>query len=116
MLIKVKHYEHFNRSLPNWDTPKGKYISSRKQYEEEMKKGGFVDYDEGCKRAQQNKNNKGEYTGLSSCATSVIKAARLQSDKKGRIKPSGRLLDAMKEVGVKFSVPDWCPKKYREIK
>lgn len=40
----VKQYEHFNKSLPNWDSKDGKYISSREHYERELKKGGFEPY------------------------------------------------------------------------
>lgn len=113
MNIIVKNYEHVNRSLPNWNTPKGKYINSRKQYEEEMKKGGFVDYEHGSRIAEQNNINKDTYTALSLEAENVIKAARLIKDRKGNIKPGSRLIDGMKKVGVKFNVPDWCPKHYK---
>ncbi len=109
--IIVRNYEHVNRSLPNWDTPKGKYISSRRQYEDELKRGGFVAYEDGLRIAEQ--SSKIEYKGLSTQAENVIKAARLSSDRKGRIKPSDRLIDGMKSVGVKFEVPDWCPSHYR---
>ena len=112
VLIKVKNYEHFNRSFPKWDTPKGKYIRSKKQYDEEMARGGFVSYDEGQGRVEQHKNKKYTYSDLSPKAQSIIKAASLMRDKKGKIKCEGRLIDGMKEVGVKFSVPDWLPKHY----
>lgn len=111
--IIVKNYEHINRSFPHWDTPKGKYIRSKKHYLEEMKRGGFVAYEEGARIAEQT-YHKNDYKGLNPVAENVIKAARLISDSKGRIKPSDRLIEGMKEVGVKFNVPDWCPKKYKE--
>ena len=114
MEIIVKNYEHFNRSFKNWDTPIGKYISSRKQYEEEMKRGGFVDYEKGSRIAEQN-IKKFDYKGLSLEAENVIKAAHMMSDRKGNIKPSGRLINGMKDVGVKFNVPDWCPRYYKEM-
>ena len=112
MEIIIKRYEHFNRSFKNWDTSKGKYISSKKQYEEEMKRGGFVDYEKGSRIAEQNNIKNFDYKGLSPEAENVIKAARLISDNKGNIKPSDRLIDGMKQVGVKFNIPDWCPKHY----
>ncbi len=112
MEIIVRNYEHVNRALPNWDTPKGKYIGSRKQYENELKRGGFVAYEDGLRIAEQSSKNC-EYKGLSNQAENVIKAARLSSDSKGRIKPSDRLIEGMKSVGVKFEIPDWCPKHYR---
>lgn len=111
--IIVRNYEHTNRSFPNWDTPKGKYIRSKRQYEEEMKRGGFVDFEQGNRVAEQT-NKYLDNRELTPKAQAVIKAARLQTDRKGKIKPSDRLLDGMKEVGVKFSVPDWCPRHYKE--
>ena len=114
MEIIIKRYEHINRAFNNWDTPKGKYISSKKQYEEEMKRGGFVDYEKGCRIVEQANLKNSQYKGLTPQAENVLKAARLQTDSKGRIKPSDRLLDGMKKVGVNFNVPDWCPKHYSE--
>ena len=43
--IIVKNWENINRSFSNWDTPTGKYISSKRQYESELAKGGFTPYD-----------------------------------------------------------------------
>ena len=108
MQIIIKKYQHVNRSFAGWDTPKGKYISSKKQYDEEMKKGGFVGYEEGRKVAEQ-VNSKSYNRELSPKAKDVIKAARLMSDRKGKIKPSDKLIDAMKEVGVNFNKPKFNP-------
>ena len=111
--IIVKKYTHFNRSFKHWDTPKGKLIRSKAHYEEEMKRGGFVGYEEGSRIAEQTYNYN-NYKRLSSEAQDVIKAARLQSDRKGNIKPSEKLIDGMKRVGVKFNIPDWCPRHYKD--
>lgn len=112
MDIFVKNYEHVNRAFNNWDTPKGKYIGCKRQYDEEMKRGSFVAYEEGLRISQQSSKNC-EYKGLSIQAENVIRAASLFRDRKGNIKPSDRLIDGMKEVGVKFEVPDWLPSHYR---
>jgi hypothetical protein len=70
--IIVKNYEHFNRSLPNWDTPKGKWIGSRAQYEKELAKNGFVSFEEGEKLVSQAKKlNHKDYNGLSKQAMEV---------------------------------------------
>jgi hypothetical protein len=107
--IIIRRYEHYNRAL-------GKYISCRKQYDEEMKKGGFVSYEKGCELAEKAKENlHKDYKELSPKALGIIKSARLMSDSKGNIKPSDKLIDGMKEVGVRFDVPDWLPKHYKEI-
>lgn len=111
MHIIVKTYEHFNRSLPNWDTPKGKYIRSKKQYVEEMKKGGFVDYEQACRVAEQTNKNKVKYRGLTPKAEALIKAASLQNRK--NFKLSDKMIDGMKEIGVNF-YNDNVPKHYRD--
>jgi len=105
--IIVKEYSHWNRAL-------GKYISSKKQYDEEMKKGGFVSFDKGCELADRARENlHKDYKELSPLALGIIKSARLMSDKKGNIKPSDKLIDGMKKVGLRFDIPDWLPSHYR---
>ena len=111
--IIIKSYEHLNRSFPKWDTPKGKYISSKRQYDEELKRGGFVEYEKGCRIAEQKKSQKVDYKGLTPQAENVIRAAHNISDRKGHIKPSDRLIDGMKEVGVNFYNQN-IPKHYRK--
>ena len=54
--IIVKNYEHFNRSLPNWDTPKGKYIKTKDQYDRAMKEAGMISYEEMNRIVESNKN------------------------------------------------------------
>lgn len=108
MEIIVKKWEHYNRAL-------GKYIKSKRHYIEEMKKGGFVSYDEGCRLAEQAQSkNRKAYKGLSPKAEAIVKSAQMTRDSKGRVKVGNRMIDAMKEVGVRFEVPDWCPKHYKE--
>ena len=80
-----------------------------------MKKGGFVSYDEGCRLAEKSKSeNRKEYKGLSPKAEAIIKSAQLTRDKKGKVEVGSKMIDAMKEVGVKFELPDWCPQHYKE--
>lgn len=96
MEIIVKNYCHYNRAL-------GKYISSKRDYVESMKRGGFVSFEKGQQLAEQSHENKRRaYNGLSPKATEIIKSASNIKDSKGRIKPSDRLIDGMKEVGVNF--------------
>ena len=113
--IIVRNYEHFNRSLPNWDTPKGKWIGSRAQYEKELAKNGFVSFEEGEKLAASGRKTlHKDYDGLSPQAMAVCKAAKDQADKKGNLKPSSRLIDGMKKAGVCFDL-DKLPKHYRDV-
>ena len=78
--IIVKRYEHINRSFGNWDTPKGKYISTRKQYENEMKKGGFVPYDPNMPDKPARKEYK-----LSEEKMKFLHRAKDRADRKGNI-------------------------------
>jgi hypothetical protein len=92
----------------------GKYIHSKKEYEYEMKKGGYVPYEEGCRAADSVKKTK-EYIP-SEKGVSVVKAILEHGDKKGNIVlgQHPRLVKAMEESGVKFNTPDWCPSVYKE--
>jgi len=106
MEIIVKKWEHYNRAL-------GKHIRSKKHYIEEMKKGGFVSYDEGCRLAEKSKSeNRKEYKGLSPKAEAIVKSAQLVMNKKRKI--DDRMREGMEEVGVRFELPDWCPQHYKD--
>lgn len=107
MEIIVRKWEHYNRSM-------GKYIGSKKQYTEEMKRGGFVPYDEGCNLADRAAEKLHKPYILSPKAESLIKSARLMTDRKGKLNVGNRLIEGMKEVGVRLELPDWCPKHYKE--
>ena len=109
--IIVKKYEHFNRSLGNWDSPKGKYIGSKAQYEKELAKQGFVSFEE----AEKMKTNPHkEYKGISVKAMEVCKAAKDMADRKGNLRIGTRLQKAMESVGVSFDM-DKLPKHYQDI-
>jgi hypothetical protein len=94
--IVVKNYQHVNRSLPNWDTPNGKYISSKKQYDEEMAKGGFQPYD-GRGRSERKKWTP------SPELRKVLNEVKLTADRKGNIQPTEKLVNKMKSMGVSFN-------------
>jgi len=102
--IIVKNYEHINRSLPNWDTPNGKYISSKRQYQEELAKGGFTKYD-GSGRPEQKKWQPSENL------QKALHEVKSMADKKGNvdIANNGRLVDHMKKMGMSFN-PKFMPK------
>lgn len=96
MHIIVKNYEHFNRSMGNWDTPKGKYIKSKSQYENEMAKQGLKPVEQ---FGQVSEASRKEYK-LSEKARAIIESARSSKDSKGRVKLSDRTIDAMKSIGA----------------
>ena len=55
MQIIVKKYEHFNRSLPNWNTPKGVYIKSKDDYDRKLKEAGMVSYEKMQQTVESNR-------------------------------------------------------------
>jgi hypothetical protein len=114
MEIIVKKWEHFNKALGGWDSPKGKWISSKKQYDNECAKQGMIPYDKAkelVKKAEE-KRERNDYGGLSKKAMSLITS--VNHDKKGRIRLSDRQISTLKEVGATIEMPDWCPTHYQE--
>ena len=114
--IVVKKYEHFNRSLPNWDCAKGKYISSKKQYVEELAKGGFVPYEQGNADAEK-ANPRKEYK-LSDNKMKFLQSVKLMADKKGNIPITDRFVKGLQEHKVLpknlNSMMDKLPKHYQD--
>ena len=110
--IIIKNYEHFNRALPNWDSPKGKYIKSKKHYQEEVAKAGLVPFSESESMANKYDRDRARPYDLSKKAREVMDSARQGADKKGKIQWSGRLVEGMKDVGVAFN-HDHCPSHYK---
>jgi hypothetical protein len=113
--IIVRNYEHYNRALPNWDSPRGKYIGSKKQYEYEMKKAGMVSQDEGDRMVQESKKESKKYNGLEEKTMRFIHSIKDTADKKGNIKISDRYVKGLKEIGVKVDcMYDKLPKAYQQ--
>lgn len=111
--IIIKNYEHFNRSLPNWDSPKGKYIGSKAQYERELKKNGFIPYEK-AQALSSSANTHKPYDGLSPKAMKFLHQVKDMADKKGNIKVSDRFVKGLKEHGVKVDCQwDKLPKSYQ---
>jgi hypothetical protein len=112
--IIVKKYEHFNRSFKGWDSPKGKYIRSKRDYEEEMKRQGMIPQEVSDNYVDnlEKKLEENQYKGISKDAERLIRS--VHKDRDGKIKLSDRQVDEMKKIGVKVELPDWCPKHYKE--
>lgn len=110
MYIIVKEYSGFNRAM-------GKYITSKKHYQEEMRKGNYMEEDKAFALADKiNEERDNPKFKLTKKAEDIIKYAGSIKDKKGNVKLGGRAIKAMKEVGVRFELPDWLPKHYKENK
>jgi hypothetical protein len=99
--IIVKNYEHHNRSLPNWDTPKGRYINSRRQYLNEVAKAGLVSYEKSEEIRQRNediqKRNRKKYPKET---YAFLNSVKRRTDKSGKVKLSDRQIDYMVKAGA----------------
>jgi hypothetical protein len=100
--IIVKNYEHYNKAL-------GKYITSKRQYDNEMAKQGMVSFEKGDAIAKKAQTNGHKPYILTDKAKQVINCAKLSADRKGNVKLSDKLVEGMKEVGVNLvnrNIPD----------
>lgn len=93
--IIVKKYEHFNRALPNWNSPQGKYIGSKRQYEEEMARGGFIPFKE-----VEPKTSKWI---PSADLQKTISEVKSMADRKGNIYPTEKYVRKLKSMGVNIN-------------
>ena len=104
--IIVKRYEHFNRAM-------GKYIGSKRQYDEEMAKGGYIPYEQ-CQQQVAINAEKQKYTGISEKAKKLCYEIKHLGDKNGNIKITPSLAKRMKkEVGLDYSSFFKLPKHYQ---
>jgi len=103
--IIVKNYEHYNRAM-------GKYITSKKHYENEMAKGGYVPYEQ-CQQQVANTLEKQKYKGVSEKTEKFCHQVKSLADKKGNIQWSNKLIKGLKEHGVDYTPYTTLPKHYR---
>lgn len=109
--IIIKNYEHYNRSLPNWDTPKGKYIRDEKHYKSELKKHGMVSFEN-----VKTSSPKLKDYALSNKAKEIIQQAKNSKDKNGKVRLEGRILDAMKEIGaINKKIPEYMGDPHKDL-
>ena len=105
--IIIKNYEHFNTALPNWDTPKGKYIRTKDQYDRAVKEAGMVSYEEMQRKVESNKN-RGDTYRPSSKALGIVKHAISKADRDGKVKLDGRAIKELESMkALKPKVPDY---------
>ena len=112
MEIIVKRWEHINSAFKNWDTPKGKYIRSKRHYYNVLKKSGLIPYEEACRIAEKNSVEK-KWVPSKDCIE-MMNSVMGKGDKNGKIVlgQHPKLVEAMKKKGMTFELPDWCPKHY----
>lgn len=105
MEIIIKRWEHYNREL-------GKYISTKKQYYNELKRQGFVPFEEGC-RLVEKKQKESKWIPSKDC-TDMMREVLDKKDKNITLAHYPKLVEGMRKLGVRFELPDWCPKYYQE--
>lgn len=112
MQIIVRSYEHVNRSFKNWNTPKGRYIRNKDEYERAMKEEGMISSEEAAERS---KTGLKKYK-LSDNAKGIISHAQLISGKGGKVKLGSGLVDKMIKIGAikkKGYGLEYLPAKYQ---
>lgn len=95
--IIVKNYNHFNKALPNWDTPNGVHVKNKDHYDRLCKENGMISYEQA---KDQEKNKVLKSYALSEKGKSIIAAAKQSKDSRGNVKLSDKTIDAMRSIGA----------------
>lgn len=105
-------HPHFNRSLGDDKHPTGKYFHTKESYYSELKSRGLEPYDPSAKDCGKRTPYK-----PSQALKETITAIKDQT-KKGKFKPSDRLIKKMQSMGVKTHISQKelqkLPKGYKE--
>lgn len=107
MQIIIKKYEHYNRAL-------GCYIKSKKHYERCMQEKGFISQEKASQIADDARERSIKPYIISEKTKTLIKAVVDHTDEKRNVKMSDRLIDGLKENGVKFNFYNKLPKNYEK--
>lgn len=107
--IIVKNFEHYNRAM-------GKYISSQRHYEEEMKKGGYVKMEDAISVSNKVKRDQKRDYSLSEKARGIIETVKSSADKKGNVHLSDRTIKAMIDIKAINKIPEYMklPSHYED--
>lgn len=105
--IIVKKYEHINSALPNWDTPKGKYVKNKDHYDRLMKESGMVSYEKMKQQTEENSRRENQYVP-SAKAKAILAAAKRCVGSDGQLRLSGNVIEGLKELkALKPKVPNY---------
>jgi len=78
----------------------GKTITTRKQYDEEMKRGGYTTQEKARDLANKARKKSSKTYTPSAKARAIINSCN--KDRKGRVRLSDRQIDGLKSMGVTF--------------
>jgi len=98
-IIVKKDISHYNRAL-------NKYIRTKSQYNDEMKRQGMVSEEKGNYLAEKAREKMRKPYKVDLETRKFLEEVKSHS-KKGKVKLSGRELEFMKKKGVKFERPDY---------
>ena len=102
MEIIIKNFTpHYNSAL-------GKVITNERQYKEEIKRGGYIPYEEAQERTAALKESR-KNVAPSEKAVNWMRDVRSSADAKGNVKLSDRQIEVLKETGAvtNRSNPAW---------
>jgi len=114
--IIVRNYNHINSSLPNWDTPTGKFIRNKRHYYEELKRHNMIPQEEADDRADKaSKANRKDYK-LSGDTRQLLQTIKDTKDKTGKVRIKGKALEKMIDMGAIAKRADLAllPSHYQE--
>ena len=93
MEIIIKDFKsHYNVAL-------GKVVTSQRQYNEEIKRGGYIPYEQAQEQTAATLAKRNEFH-ISKDAQDWMRDVKSSSDRKGNVKLSDRQIAAMKERGT----------------
>lgn len=99
MEVINRNYEHYNRAL-------GKYIKSKRHYEDEMKRQGMVSFEKGEQMAKDAQEKMHKDYKPNDEMIKFFYQVKGSVDKNGHLKLSGRQISYMEKMGVDFKRPE----------
>ncbi len=99
--VIVKKYEHFNRSFKSWDSSEGKYIRSKKHYQDTMRQQGMIPQGEADRMVEAKQSQARDRKLKPSQATiDILAHAQQIAGRGGKLKLGDRAIKKMIEVGA----------------
>lgn len=84
---------------PHYNSALDKVITNERQYKEEMKRGGYIPYEEAQERVASAKAKRDQFR-VSKDAQDWMRDVKSSSDRKGNVKLSDRQIALLKEKGT----------------
>jgi hypothetical protein len=100
--IIVKNYEHYNRAFSGWDSPQGKYISSKADYQRKLDEQGMVTCEE-AERQGLNTGAKRQAYVITPETQQLIESVKQTVDSRGNIHPGDRAIEAITAKQPKYN-------------